>query len=78
MARASVLGNNEKNKVTARIIFDDCVQRLYIKEGHRKLLSLPKIGEKHVAMKVFGVKKNDIELVDIVVVHVRSHYKPGK
>ena len=77
-AKATVFSSKDQSKTTARLIFDNCAQQSYIKESLSKLLKLPKIGEKKVAMKAFGARKSEIRLVDIVRVNVRTRDNPSK
>ena len=77
-AKSLVYGREVKNKMLARIIFDNCSQRSYIKESLRSRLNLQKVGEKHVSIKAFGAKKGETKLVDIVVVNVCKREHPEK
>ena len=71
-AKTKIFGSQSKSKTTARVIFDNCSQRSYIKESLRQKLNLQKVGEKMVSIKAFGAEKGEVKLVDIVVVRCAS------
>ena len=77
-AKTKIFGSQSKSKTTARVIFDNCSQRSYIKESLRQKLNLQKVGEKMVSIKAFGAEKGEVKLVDIVVVNICTRENPGK